>query len=358
MKLSVIHLLIALCLSHTCSSQSLPAYKLHPCGRYLLTDSQHIELISSGVHFGFSFAGSECALYAYINNSTSHDYLQYELDGVYQKRIKITGGSRQPLVIKALADKRHTVWIYKATEALTGPIFIERIEGKQLQPLMPPKSPLIEFIGNSITCGAAADPSEVPCGTGIYLDQHNAYYAFGPRVARALGADFMLSSVSGIGMYRNWNSDSPTMPQVYETADLLPDSRRPWDFSRYHPRIVSISLGSNDYSYGDGKHKRLPFDSARFVDCYIRFVRLVRSKYPAARIALLSSAMIDGPRRIQLQNCLRAVKSGIDALYPAGKPIALYFFRTMQARGCNGHPNVEDHGILAEELTPFFRQLL
>jgi hypothetical protein len=358
MKLSVIHLLIALCLSHACSSQSLPAHKLHPYGRYLLTDSQHIELISPGVHFGFSFTGKECALFAYITDAAGHNYLQYELDGTYQKRLKIEAGSRQPLVITAAAAGRHTVWIYKATEATTGPIFIEKIGGRELKPLMPPMAPLIEFIGNSITCGAAADPSEVPCGTGIYLDQHNAYYAYGPRVARALGVNFMLSSVSGIGIYRNWNSDGPTMPQVYEKADLRPDSRRPWDFSRYQPRIVSISLGTNDYSNGDGKHERLPFDSTVFVTRYIQFVRLVRSKYPAARIALLSSAMINGPRRTQLQNCLRAVKSGIDALYPAGKPVALYFFRPMQARGCNGHPNVEDHGILAEELTLFFKQLL
>jgi hypothetical protein len=52
----------------------------------------------------------------------------------------------------------HTVWIYKATEAHTGPIFIEKITGQDLKPLKRPEAPLIEFIGNSITCGAAADP--------------------------------------------------------------------------------------------------------------------------------------------------------------------------------------------------------
>jgi hypothetical protein len=30
----------------------------------------------------------------------------------------------------------------------------------------------------------------------------------------------------------------------------------------------------------------------------------------------------------------------------------------MQARGCGGHPNVEDHAILADELLPFFKKLL
>jgi hypothetical protein len=30
----------------------------------------------------------------------------------------------------------------------------------------------------------------------------------------------------------------------------------------------------------------------------------------------------------------------------------------MHARGCGGHPNLEDHAILAEELTPFYKSLL
>lgn len=342
----------------TDSPDILPASALHPYGRYLFTDSQHVELISSAVHFGFHFTGNSCSLYAYIKDAAGHNYLQYELDGVYQKRIRIEGGSRQPLIITAGSGGSHTVWIYKATEATTGPVFIEKIMGRNLQPLKRPDAPLIEFIGNSITCGAAADPSEVPCGTGVYLDQHNAYYAYGPRVARALGVNFILSSVSGIGIYRNWNSDGPTMPQVYENADLQEGSQRPWIFKNYQPRIVSIALGTNDFSNGDGKKPRLPFDSIAFVSNYIKFVLLVKSKYPGAQIALLSSPMINGDRRTQLQNCLTAVKTSIDSLNPPDKQVALYFFEPMNARGCSGHPNVEDHGILAGELTPFFKKLL
>ena len=40
-----------------------------------------------------------------------------------------------PLVITASGEGLHTVWIYKATEAHTGPIFIEKIAGKDLKPL-------------------------------------------------------------------------------------------------------------------------------------------------------------------------------------------------------------------------------
>ncbi len=364
-KLSqVVIVLFLFCTSYNSSTDLvknndiLPASSLHPFGRYAWNDKKDLELISSAVNFGFSFSGKECEVFTYLTDATAHNYLQYELDGVYQKRIKIFGNERKPIVIGANSEGMHTVWIYKATEAQTGPIFIEKITGEEIKPLKRPEAPLIEFIGNSITCGAAADASETPCGTGVYHDQHNAYYAYGPRVARTLGVNFILSSVSGIGVYRNWNSNGPTMPQVYEKTDFEDHSKRFWDFTTYSPHVVSIALGTNDYSNGDGKHERLPFDSAIFVNTYIKFVQLVKSKYPDATIALLSSPMVNGDRGITLQHCLTAVKKNIDALYPEDKPVIVFFFQPMNGRGCGGHPSVEDHAILAEALVPFFKSLL
>lgn len=340
------------------TSDTLPATALYPFGRTVMSNDQKLELVSSAVHFGFSFDGPECRVFASLPDQNSHNYLQYELDGVYQKRIKISGDSSQPVLIKAPRDGRHTVWIYKATEAHTGPIRIEKITGKNVTALQRPKAPIIEFIGNSITCGAAADPSEVPCGTGVYHDQHNAYQAYGPRVARALGANFILSSVSGIGVYRNWNSDGPTMPQVYEKVDFQDGNPQVWGFEKVTPQIVSIALGTNDFSKGDGKRERLPFDSARFVNQYINFVRLVKSKYPSSQLVLLNSPVVSGASGTLLEHCLSTVKAQTDTAYPSAKPVALFFFKPMQAHGCTGHPNVEEHAFLAAELTPFFKKLL
>jgi len=338
--------------------QELLASALHPYGRFLLNQQQQLELISSAVHFGFSFEGTECQIMASILDAGGHNYLQYELDGVYQKRIRIAGKSQEPIVIKAPAGGKHTVWVYKATEAHTGPILVEKVTGQNIASLRKPQASIIEFIGNSITCGAAADPSEIPCGTGVYHDQHNAYQAYGPRVARALGAKYVLSSVSGIGVYRNWNSPGPTMPQVYERVDFQVTNPVLWDFSTFIPKVVSIALGTNDFSQGDGKKERFPFDSARFVNRYVAFVQQVKGKYPNAQIALLSSPMQQGAARTTLQNCLTAVKATTDALHPEEQPVALFFFKPMQAQGCSGHPSVEDHAVLAKELAPFFRKLL
>ena len=338
-------------------SNILYAKDLFPYGRSEIRSDQSIGLISSAVHFGFSFEGKASTIYASLPSWLDHNYLQYELDGIYQKKIKISK-KVQPVTITAPDNGKHTVWIYKATEATTGAILIQKIEGNHLHALHPSSSPLIEFIGNSITCGAASDVSEMPCGVGEYHDYTNAYMAYGPQVAKALNANFILSCVSGIGIYRTWNKEEPSMPQVYEKTNFqVPDSQL-WNFSLYTPKIVSIALGTNDLSDGDGKNSRAPFDSSKFVNAYTGFVKLIHSKYSGAQIVLLSSPMINGNKKTKLENCLTAVKTNIDALHLLKKPVAIYFFKPMQARGCSGHPSVKDHAILAKELTPFFRKLL
>ncbi len=340
------------------SSDVLYAKDFIPYGRSGISEDQSLQLISSAMHFGFRFTGKECKLYASIPQWLDRNYLQYELDGVYQKRIRITNENTGPILLTATNEGTHVIWIYKATEAHTGPIYVQKIEARNVQSLQKPRAQLVEFIGNSITCGAAADASEVACGTGQYHDQHNAYYAYGPRVARMLGWNYIVSSVSGIGIYRNWNSDGPAMPEVYEKLDFQENNSNRWDFKRYNPNIVTIALGTNDLSNGDGTKTRLPFDSARFVSEYVSFVKLVKSKYASAEIVLLNSPMLNGNRKSILENCLVAVKKTIDSMYSTGKPIQLFYFKPMQGRGCTGHPSVEDHAILAQELEPFLKKLM
>jgi hypothetical protein len=357
-RYSLLSILIFACTLANAQTSLITAAQLKPFGRYVFDKEFGLELISSAVHFGLTFEGETCTIEAFIPDKNGHNYLQYELDGKYQKRILISGNSKNDLTIRASSPGRHTLWVYKATEAHTGPIYIAAVKGTRLRPLAVPAAPMIEFIGNSITCGAAADASEVPCGTGVYHDQHNAYMAYGPRVARALHVNFVLSSVSGIGIYRNWNSDSPIMPQVYEKTDFQEQSKRYWDFNTYTPQIVSIALGTNDFSKGDGKTARRPFDADIFISSYVKFVKLVKSKYPKARIALLSSPMVKGESAKTFERCLITIKKEIDAAFPSDKPVETFFFPPMEAHGCAGHPSVQDHLILSQQLNPFFKRLL
>ena len=122
----------ATCFAH--SKDTLAASSLHPLGRYAWTPEGNLELISSGVHFGFSFSGTECKIFTALSDPRAHSYLQYTLDGIYQKRIRISGNQFQPIVLNGLSKGSHALWIYKATEAATGPIFIQKIIGEIYSP--------------------------------------------------------------------------------------------------------------------------------------------------------------------------------------------------------------------------------
>ena len=108
-------------------TDTLYADKLKPYGRSMINEQKQLELISSAVHFGFSFKGNQCELYVSLKDKNAHNYIQYELDGVYQKRIRIEGSSNAPVVIKAASTGYHTIKIFKATEAHTGQCKSQRL---------------------------------------------------------------------------------------------------------------------------------------------------------------------------------------------------------------------------------------
>jgi len=328
-------------------------------GRTVL-DKQDLILIGSASYAEFSFTDDSCILYLRnIAAGDDYNYVVIELDNNYSGRLKVEDHAPKPYIIRAnAAAASHVLRVYKATESHNGQVALTGVKAAGLKAVPHPVRKKIEFIGNSITCGMGNDTKEIPCGTGKWYDQHNAYWAYGPRVARALEADFMLSSVSGIGIYRNWNSNGPTMPEVYESAYLEKDSLQRWDFTRYVPDVVSICLGTNDFSDGDGKSERLPFDSAIYIRRYVDFIGTLYRHYPAVQVALLTSPMLSGQKAALLFTCLQQVKAKVQERYPGKPEPAIFQFRPMVPKGCGYHPDSNDHAILAGELAPFFRQLL
>ena len=324
-----------------------------------LSDSTGVQLIGSASFARMKFAGDTCVIF--LRNEASgggHNYVSLELDGRYAGRLKIQNDSMKgyPLVIGSDTLLKHTLTVYKATEAANGNVIFGGILCDSLSKLPKPPEQSIEFIGNSITCGYGDDYTEIPCDSGTWYDHHNAYFAYGPVVSRMLNVKYLLSSVSGIGVYRNWNVKGPTMPQVYENLYLNTDSSYKWNFNRFNPDIVSICLGTNDFSDGDGVHERLPFDDEAFTNTYIQFVETLYGHYPDAQVALLSSPMLKGEKSELLIKCLKKVKEHFSD--SGHKPIALFEFKDITPHGCDYHPDIQDQELMAGQLYPFYRKLL
>ncbi|MDI1255613.1 MAG: GDSL-type esterase/lipase family protein [Flavobacterium sp.] len=329
-------------------------------GRCQILDNKQVLLVGSASSISYNIEGKDFAVFLESQDSWEHhNYLAIEIDGQYTARLRIEKGPAKMYVIPVSGTgAQHQIVLYKATEAANGNILVGEVKAKLL-PLTKKKKKKIEFIGDSITCGMGNDSQAIPCGTGEWFDQHNAYFAYGPVLARTLNCDYLLSSVSGIGMYRNWNDEHQNeaiMPDVYEKLMLKKGDDIAYDFN-FQPDLISICLGTNDFSNGDGKKERLPFNDEKYIKNYINFINTVYSHSPNARIVLLNSPMVSGDRNVKLVDNLKKVIAAF-ADDKKHRPIALFEFQPMQPNGCGSHPDIVDDQVMASEMETFFKKIL
>jgi hypothetical protein len=328
--------------------------RIRRTGRWEILQDTSLALISPASSLELDAKGDSIMIRVQSQFESGNSFV-LTLDGKDMGRHLLRDGEIHDLKV-AIPGQKARIGLHKATEAATGNLLVHAVLAESLFGIPERRGKTLEFIGNSITCGAAADTETIPCGTGYYHDQHNAYLAYGPRLARAIGANYLLSSVSGIGIYRNWNDEhlmEPIMPEVYERLYLNGVGEGAYEFS-IHPDVVSICLGTNDLSTGDGIKDRKPFDRSTFISNYLEFIGMVRGHHPRAEIVLLSSPILLGERRQELISCLREIK---ESLSP-GMEIRIFEFEPMEAHGCTGHPSLADHEKIAGALIPFFKEIL
>jgi hypothetical protein len=329
-------------------------------GRTEFNQNKELVLISTASYAEFTFTGDSCIVY--LKNSApskeDHNYVSIELDSQYVHRLKVDGDTAKPYTIKATTDGEHLLRIYKASESVNGTVVLINVQAKQVKTTGHPARKKIEFIGDSHTASYGCDTTEVRCWKGTWYDQHNGYYSYGPIVARALNADFLVSAVSGIGMYRNWNTPHPVMPEVYENMNLTTDSTQHWDFNQYTPDLVSICLGTNDFSENDGEKRREPFDSSHYIKNYVDFIGTLYKHYPTSQIVLLTSCVVSGDNAKLLLSCLESVRDKCGILYPGKPAIQVFPLNIISPKGCDYHPSISEQQDIAAQLEPFFRKLL
>jgi len=320
--------------------------KIQYTGRIDFSNPVVPRIWAPGVYITAKFKGSRCQILINDENGgNNHNYIEIIIDGKDPYRVELTDKTNVINVPAGLADTEHTVIICKDTESNIGYIDFIGFRCEKLLPLPSKPSRKIEYIGDSITSGTGMDQSLIPCGKGQWFDQHNAYMSYGALTSRNLNAQWQLTALAGVGLVHSCCDMNVLMPQIYDKVFLRGDTIT-WDFKAYRPDVVTICLGQND-----GPKQ----DSTVFCSAYVNFIKSIRQQYPQADIICLSSPMGDSTLTNVLKRYLKAITSSLHA--SGDKKIHRYFFSRQYHNGCGGHPDLDEHKLIADELTAYIKQL-
>lgn len=301
---------------------------------------------SPGVYVQAKFIGNNCKviLHDEVLYGNNHNYIEVAVDNQKPYRLQLKGKTDTINISKNLTVGAHILTICKDTESGIGYLQFGGLICQDLLPLPAKPKHKIEYIGDSITCGTGSDLSVVDCDKGQWYDQHNAYLSYGPTSARSLNAQWVLSSVSGIGLIHSCCDMKMVMPQVFDKLNQRQDTIK-WNFSKYQPDVVTICLGQNDGVQ----------DSVKFTNAYISFIKNIRSHYPAASIVCLTSPMGDFALTKALKNYLTGIVKAVNQ--SGDKNVSKYFFSKRFMHGCGTHPDLAEHQVMAMEVSTYIKKL-
>lgn len=305
------------------------------CGRIDFTNPNKPSFGYSGVSIRAAFTGTKISMLMH----SADIYYNIIIDNTSVQWINVNPSKTEYELASGLKDTIHEIEIFKSSEIIFGNSEFEGFilePGKSLVKITNPRTKLIEFIGNSITCGYGNITSSVKEYSPLNQDHYLTYAAI---VSRSFNANHLAVCKSGIGVYRNWagsvDENPDCMPKVYDR--IFYDKELPkYSFDK-KPDLICIDLGTNDFS----EHKG---DSAKFVNAYINFIEAVQDKNKSADILCLLGPMIGTNDLPKMRNYFKYI---IETANAKGKGKVLFFEMSAQTGdlgvGVDGHPTALQH---------------
>jgi hypothetical protein len=298
----------------------------------------------SGVSVRACFQGTSIAMM--LSDEGNQNQYNVILDNEIIARIQTKTGQNTYSLAAGLKDTIHEIELFKLTEQSFGKTqFCGYIvdKGKTLVEISDKREHLIEFIGNSITCGYG---NEGVLGGTFSATTENHYLTYAAIASRSFNARHLGVCKSGIGIYRNY--DGPVagsvdcMPNYYQRVYLY-DATPLYTFTQ-KPDLICIDLGTNDFSTGKG-------DSAKYVNKYLQFIDTLQLKTSGADIICLLGPMLGGTDLSRIRKYLNYIVDSASNKNH-GK---VSFFEMSQQTGSLGiaidyHPTVAQHLKNAKEL--------
>lgn len=313
-------------------AQDLDSFKCH--GRTSATQNGlNCDLSASGIEFNAYIEGE---LKVKIKASANCYYTLY-IDGVRSEtRFLFREGTRTLTLANFEQGGVHNIRLLKQTEANNALSTIRTVEFTGYITTLPEDKMLIEFIGDSITCGYGnlCAPDAPQPGSALNQD---ATQSFAFRTAEALGADARLVSCTGIGIASGYRTF--VMESYYAAASYARNPQEKYKPDRA-PDLIVINLGTNDQNKNS--------DTATLMQKVPALIQLIRTTYGKdIPIVWVHGMMGEGKWTV--------IKSALDANF-RGEQSGIYELSVpMNKKGGNGHPEMQAHIDTAALLAAFIK---
>lgn len=269
------------------------------------------------------------------------------------------------VIFHATQPETHRIKIVKLTEnfrtclGLTG----FAMDG-ELLPFSPEKKEVIEFIGDSITCGFGNDTADMD--HEFEASEEDGWMTHGAITARSLNLEPRFISVSGIAVSGGFPG-SYTMPDLYPYTDRVLEEKlakargienptlQVFDFAAKPAKFVVLNLGTNDASlvYFNPDHAAA---TRHFEEAYTQFVKDIRRlNGPDTTIVCALGAM-----DYYLYDNICRIVDAIKAETGDEKIVTLKYNKMMGRGpdvGACGHPSVYRQKKMAEDLIALLKTL-
>ncbi|MET9633841.1 SGNH/GDSL hydrolase family protein, partial [Lentzea sp. NPDC006480] len=299
-----------------------------------------------GVYFEGRFHGTGVSVSL---NDSANNY-DVQVDGATVATLSKPG--RTTYWVTNLSNARHGVRLVKRTEspwaagefdgfvAASGGTILTKPAARGRQ---------IEFIGDSLTAGYGNLSTTRDCSTNGGVDRNtNTDISFGALTSRALNADYQINAFSGRGMVRNYGGGEPgTSYRTYYDRALLNVDGDVWQNpGTWHPQLVVVGLGTNDFSTALKPGEQWPDAQslvAAYKSAYQGFLDKLRARYGAGTTILVSvgqasGTFTDAVRQVALD---RAARGDTKVRYWN------YADPALDLLGCDWHFSRHDHQLIS-----------
>ena len=254
----------------------------------------------------------------------------------------------------------HSYRLIKISESNPGGVRLYRIsldaKGKFLQaPRFKNRS--IEFIGDSFTVGYGVDGNVNDTQDHVF-ETTDASKSYAYLLAREFDADFQINAFSGRGLARNYDNIVPEwkIPRLYQftvpgfaPADIAENAESThlyWDFKRFHPQVIVIFAGINDFQ-GNPPYA----DKAEFKKIYHGMIKDLRLRHPGVKFLMVSTKIWPN------DDLTPVVQSIFEEENTAGNEDIEFVEVHTENKGLHGHPTARSQQGIASTLHPIVQRL-